>query len=126
MHPSKSKLMFIGSSYIMNNRNTEQPVVVNKIPVQRSDTHKCLGVQIDEKLSWDSVIDMICKKASASAGIGAMIRIKPFVPVETLEKVYKSLVQPDRLSGFLFCLRFIKPSSHIWLCGFLLCLRFIF
>ena len=35
---------------------------------------------------------MICKKASA--GIGAMRRIKPFVPVDTLEKVYKSLVQP--------------------------------
>ena len=35
---------------------------------------------------------MICKKASA--GIGATRRIKPFVPVDTLEKVYKSLVQP--------------------------------
>ena len=34
---------------------------------------------------------MICKKASA--GIGAMRRIKPFEPVDTLEKVYKSLVQ---------------------------------
>ena len=55
-------------------------------------THKCLGVQIDEKLSWDSHIDMICKKTSA--GIGAMRRIKPFVPADTLEKVYKSLVQP--------------------------------
>ena len=88
MHPSKSKLMFIGSSYNLNNKNTEQPVVVNNTPVSRTDTHKCLGVHIDEKLSWDSHIDMICKKASA--GIGAMRRIKPFVPVDTLEKVYKS------------------------------------
>ena len=90
MHPSKSKLMFIGSSYNLNNKNTEQLVVVNSIAVSR--THMCLGVQIDEKLSWDSQIDMICKKASA--GIGAMRRIKPFVPVDTLKKVYKSLVQP--------------------------------
>jgi len=35
---------------------------------------------------------MICGKASA--GIGAMRRIKPFVPVDTLEKAYKRLVQP--------------------------------
>ena len=35
---------------------------------------------------------MICKKAST--GIGAMRRIKPFVPIDTLEKAYKSLVQP--------------------------------
>ena len=93
MHPSKSKLMFIGSSCNLNNKNTEQPVVVNNIPVSRTDTHKkCLGVQIDEKLSWDSHIDMICKKISA--GIGEMRRIKPFPPVYTLEKVYKCLVQP--------------------------------
>ena len=39
MHPSKSKLMFIGSSYNLNNKNTEQPVVVNNIPVSRTDTH---------------------------------------------------------------------------------------
>jgi len=54
MHPSKSKLMFTGSSYNLNDENTEQPVVVNNTPVSRTDTHKCLGVQIDEKLSWDS------------------------------------------------------------------------
>ena len=84
--------MFIGSSYNLNNKNIEQPVVLNNITVSRTDTHKCLGVQIDEELSWDSHIDMICKKTSA--GIGAMISIKPFVPVDTLEKVYKSLVQP--------------------------------
>ena len=35
---------------------------------------------------------MICKKVSV--GIGAMRRIKPFVPIDTLEKVYKSPVQP--------------------------------
>ena len=46
--------------------------MVNNIPVSRTDTHKCLGVQIDEKLNWDSHIDMICEKASA--GIGAMGR----------------------------------------------------
>ena len=49
MHPSKSKLMFIGSSYNLNNKNTEQPLVVNNIPVSRTDTHKCLVVQIDDK-----------------------------------------------------------------------------
>jgi len=100
--------MFIGSSYDLNNKNTEQPVVVNNTPVSRTDTHKCLGVQRDEKLSWDSHIDMICKKASA--GIGAMSRIKPFVPVDTLGKVYKSLVQPY----FEYC-------SPLWdNCGILL------
>ena len=86
MHPSKFQLMFIGSSY-----NIEQPVEVNNIRVSRSDTHKYLEVQVGI-LGQDSHIDMICKKVSA--GIGAMRRIKPFVPLDTHEKVYKSLVQP--------------------------------
>ena len=50
MHPSKCKMMFIGSP-------------------------------------WTSHIEMICKKASS--GIGAIKRIKPFVPMHTLESVYK-------------------------------------
>ena len=36
---------------------------------------------------------MICKKGSA--GIGAMRCIKPFVPIDALEKVYKSPAQPQ-------------------------------
>ena len=42
--------MFIGSSYNLSNKSFEPAVVVNKTPVSQTDTHKCLGVQIDEKL----------------------------------------------------------------------------
>ena len=75
MHPSKSKLMVIGSSYYLDNQNIEQPVVVNDqndVPVSRINTHnyKCLAVQINEKLSLESSVDVICNKASV--GIGAM------------------------------------------------------
>ena len=86
MHPSKEKLLFIGSSYNMKYNITEQPVVVNDQPISRTSAHKCLGVHTDEKLSWDCHVDTICKKISA--GIGAMRRIKNFVPVVTLETVW--------------------------------------
>ena len=90
MHSSKCKMMFIGSSYNLN--NSEEPVVANGKPISRTNTQVFLGVKLDENLSWASHIDMICKKASS--GIGAIKRIKPFVPVHTLESIYKSLVQP--------------------------------
>ena len=48
--------------------------------------------RLKTQLGQSYCIDMICKKASA--GNGAMRRIKPFVPIDVLEKVYKSLVQP--------------------------------
>ena len=92
MHPSKCKMMFIGSPYNLNNIMCEEPVVANAKPISRIATQMCLGVKLDENLNWDSHIGMICKKASAA--IGAMKRIKPFVPMHTLESIYKSLVQP--------------------------------
>ena len=45
----------------------------------RTCSHKCLEVQIDEKLSWECHAKMICKKVSA--GIGAIRCIKNFVSV---------------------------------------------
>ena len=69
-HPSKSKLMFVGSNYNLINKVREQPVLINNTSVSRTNTQKCLGVEIDEKRSWEKHIDTICKKTSA--GIGAM------------------------------------------------------
>ena len=72
--------------------------MINNTRVSQTDTHKCLGVQIDEKLE-DRYIDMIsCKKASA--GIGAMRRIRPFAPSNSLEKVcrsYKNVIKTSEL-----------------------------
>ena len=84
--------MIIESSYNLSNKSFEPAVVINNAPVSQTDTHKCLGVQIDEKLE-DRHIDMIsCQRARA--GTGAMRRIRPFAPSNSLEKVCKSLVQP--------------------------------
>ena len=50
-HPSMSKLMFVGSTYNLNNKVCEHPVLINDSSVSRTNTHKCLGVEIDERLS---------------------------------------------------------------------------
>ena len=92
--------MFIGSSYNLKNKICDHPVLVNNQTVPRIDAHKCLGVLIDEKRSWEKHIETICKKAGA--GIGALRRAKPFVPADTLQVLYKALVQPYfRYSGAL-------------------------
>lgn len=92
IHPAKSKLMFIGSSYSLNNKLCDHPVLVNNVPIPRIKTQKCLGVDIDENLSWEKHVETICKKAGA--GIGVIRRIKPFVPHDILQSIYKALVQP--------------------------------
>ena len=66
--------------------------MANGKPISRTNTQVCLGIKLDENLSWVSHIEMICKKASS--GSGAIKRIKPLVPVHTLESIYKFLFSP--------------------------------
>ena len=88
----KSKYMFIGSSHNIKNNICNEPILINSIPVPRVTNYKCLGVNLDDKLCWDSHIEMICKKVAA--GIAAIKRVKPFVPPEMLKVIYNALVQP--------------------------------
>ena len=60
--------------------------------VSRVPSNKCLGVFLEEKLTFETHIEYICKKACA--GIGALRRIKPFVPLCTLVTLYRSLIEP--------------------------------
>ena len=83
--------MFSGSLHNLNNKVGDSPVLLNNVAVLRTNTYKCLGVEIDEKLSWEKHIETICNKASA--GIGAIRRVKPYVPVDTLQAIYIALVQ---------------------------------
>ena len=53
---------------------------------------KSLGIHIDENLTWHSHIDKLCKKIASA--VGAIKRVKPFVPQSTLLDIYNSLVQP--------------------------------
>ena len=80
--------MFVGSSRNLNKKIKDNCVLLNNAPIPRVDTFTCLGVDLDEKLSWEKHIEKICGKVSA--GIGAMRRIKPFVPPVTLQTIYKT------------------------------------
>ena len=52
---------------------------------------KTLGVVVDENLKWNDHIDYISKKIAS--GLGAIKRIKPFVPMDTLILIYNALVK---------------------------------
>ena len=94
-HSKKSKHMFIGSSYNLKNKVSRKPIEINNQLIPRVDNYSLLillGIEMDEKLSWEEHINHICLKVSA--GIGAMRRIKAFVPLSTLKMLYDAIVQP--------------------------------
>ncbi len=45
---------------------------------------------MDERMSWKKHVESICSKVSA--GIGAMRRLKPFVPLSTLKMLYNAII----------------------------------
>ena len=81
--------MVVGSTY---NLNTKSGDLSNNNLVSRVPSNKCLGVLLDEKLTFEINIEYICKKACV--GIGALRRIQAFVPLCTLVTLYRSLIEP--------------------------------
>ena len=92
IHPSKSKHMFIASANNLKNKLSDSPILINNKPVPKIDHYSCLGVNMDERMSWEKHVECICSKVSA--GIGAMRRLKPFVPLSTLKMLYNAIIQP--------------------------------
>ena len=91
-HPTKTKLMFIGSPYNLKNKIGESSVFFGDKQVPIIHSFESLGVEIHENLTWEKHIAKICKKVSA--GIGAIKRVKPYVDTSTLQIIYKALFQP--------------------------------
>ena len=86
--------MLIGSAYNLKTKagNIANSIVTDNNIVSHVSSQKYLGVRIDEKLTFDIHIDDIYK--NVCNGIGALRRIKPFVPLYSLETLYNSLIQP--------------------------------
>ena len=92
--PNPSKFMFNGSAYnIINKGNhSSKHIYMGNTVISRVSSQKCLRVYIDQKLSWEEHTEKICK--NASAGIGAIRRLKPIAPTTSLITIYKARVQP--------------------------------
>ena len=54
--------MYIGSSYNIKNKISSNPILINNVPVPRTETDTCLGVSLDQSLAWERHIDTICAK----------------------------------------------------------------
>ena len=65
---------------------------MNNIIIESVPSQKCLGVDLDNRLLFDICIENLCKKICS--GIGALRRIKPFVPLRPLKMLYNALIQP--------------------------------
>ncbi len=72
-HSTKTKLMYVGSNYNLAKINNDFPVMINDQLILRVHSILCLGVKLDETLSWAEHIEMVCKKVGESIGLSKRI-----------------------------------------------------
>ena len=92
LNASKTEFMLIGSRQRLSTFHNPPSLMINGAPITRVTSTKCLGVHIDQTLSWNVHVENLCKKIAS--GIGALKRVRSFVPHETLRSIFMSLVQP--------------------------------
>ena len=85
----KTEYMLIGSRQRIATVTESLDLSINGISLNKVNCSKCLGVELDEFLSWDSHITSVCKKVSSGIGV-----IKPFIPSRSLINIYQSIVEP--------------------------------
>ena len=93
LNTSKTEFMLIGSRQRLNTLSDTLKLSIDNVPIEQVSSVKSLGVYIDENLTWHFHIDKVCKQIASA--IGAIKRVKPFVPQPTLLCIYSSLVQPQ-------------------------------
>ena len=63
----------------------------------RTESHKYLGITIDEKLSWKPHLTVIASKLAKLCGL--LYKLRPFLTKQLLMRVYYTLIYPNLLYG---------------------------
>ena len=101
LNASKTEFIRIGSNHRLKNLTNQPNIKIDQDKIKQVHHSRLLGVQIDEKLSWNKHVESVAKKVTS--GVGALRRIRDFVDRETLISIYNALVRPH----FDYC-------SEVW------------
>ena len=88
---NKTKSMLIGSKQKVH--NTDLNVSIAGSSVVKVNYVKCLGVIIDESLSWGPHVEYV--KKTVSSKLGMLNRIRNYVPQSSLYSLFVCLVTPS-------------------------------
>ena len=99
----KTKCLFTGTRQKISLLPSELHIYLDGHSIERVNSYRCLGVQVDETLSWEAhIFEVVGKVAQVLA---ALRRLRQICPQSTLVTIYKSLILPH----FDYC-------SAVWGC----------
>ncbi|CAB4040531.1 Hypothetical predicted protein [Paramuricea clavata] len=84
--------MVVGSKQRINSLVGDLTLSLNDISLRKVKSTKCLGVTIDEFLTWDEHIDNVIKKLAI--GVSLLRRNRKVLKKCDLMNVYRAIVEP--------------------------------
>ena len=93
MNVTKTKTMVIGTkNRLARLAGQRLNVTIDGQTIKNTESHKLLGLEMDESLSWDLHIDSVGSKLSKR--IALLKSIKVFLPLCARQSFYRALIQP--------------------------------
>ena len=92
-----------GKSHVMLTRDDKLKINVKDSPISNGKIVKLLGVTIDNKLSFESHLKLVCKKVSQK--FHTLVRISKFISKKKLRVIMKAFI----MSHFSYC-------PLVWMC----------
>ena len=89
--------MLIGSRQRLTSLTDTLNLSLNGVALKQTHEVKCLGLIIDENLTWKSHIENVVKKVKSSLRI--LKKAKPYVNQQLLTNIYYAIVEPH----FSYC-----------------------
>jgi hypothetical protein len=88
LNMSKTEFMVIGSRQRLYTFDNAPVLTIDGAPIKQAKSTKSLGLHIDEHLSWSVHVHVDAISKKIASGIGALKRIRPFVPRTTLHILF--------------------------------------
>ena len=93
----KTEFLLFGNQSQLRNFDDLVGIRIKGRVIRRANSTKYLGTILDECLKWDKHVSYISSKILRN--IGVIKRVRIFLPKETLDTLYKTLVEPH----FRYC-----------------------
>ena len=105
LNVAKTEIMIIGSRQRLSVQNENVVIRIDDQIIKQVEHTKSLGVTIDAQRTWCKHVEEICRKVSLA--IGALKRVRPFIPKQTAIQIYNALIVPyfDYCSPVWDCLK---------------------
>ena len=93
VNQQKKECMLIGSTQRMARLNDKSiKLILNETPLNQISDHKVLGITIDQTLSWDIQIKIVCKNLTNKLSL--LNKIKRYLPKDCRILYYNAYIQP--------------------------------